>query len=216
MLVSHTKHFAFVHVPKTGGTSLSAVLRPYSDEYPLPLRVVGNLLDNRGFERGPPLQRLFGVPRHAPYLDIRKRLGARMDDYFSFAVVRNPWDLVVSEYLYIKRRPRHYLHQAVSVMTSVEAFMDLKLSPTSHPRNRLIQYDFLSDADGGIGVDFVGRFERINKDSRFILEKLRIEAELPHENKTPRKPYRDYHSERSIDMVAKHFEKDIAAFGYDF
>ena len=216
MLVSHNKRFAFVHIPKTGGTSLSAVLKPYSDEHPLPLRVVGNFFDNRGFERGPLLQTVFGVPRHAPYLDIRTRIGARIDGYYSFAVVRNPWDLVVSEYLYIKRRPRHYLHKAVSAMTSVEDFVDLKLSPSSHPRNRLIQHDFLADSNGDIGVDFVGRFERINEDSRAILSRLGIEADLPHENKTQRKHYRDYHSARSIDMVAKHFERDIAVFGYDY
>ena len=216
MLVSHTKRFAFVHIPKTGGTSLSAVLKPYSDEHPLPLRVVGNFLDNRGFERGPLLQMMFGVPRHAPYSDIKTRVGARIDDYYSFAVVRNPWDLVVSEYLYIKRRPRHYLHKAVSAMASVEDFMDLKLSPSSHPRNRLIQHDFLADSNGEIGVDFVGRFERISEDSGAILKTLGIEADLPHENKTQRKPYRDYHSARSIDMVAKHFERDITVFGYDY
>ena len=95
MLVSHNKRFAFVHIPKTGGTSLSAVLKPYSDEHPLPLRVVGNFFDNRGFERGPLLQTVFGVPRHAPYLDIRTRIGARIDGYYSFAVVRNL--MVISE-----------------------------------------------------------------------------------------------------------------------
>ena len=112
-----------------------------------------------------------------PYLDIRKRISARIDGYYSFAVVRNPWNYGCFGVPVYKKASYTLPAQSRVSHDKRRGLCGLKLSPSSHPRNRLTQ-NFLADSNGDIGVDFVGRFERINEDSS-ILERLGIEADLP-------------------------------------
>ena len=90
MLVSHEHRFAFVHVPKTGGCSISQALQPYGDR-------VMRFWMNRWLDRigihvnhyAPPEMKRFRL--HTPADTLRRQLPA--DDFarlFKFAFVRNP------------------------------------------------------------------------------------------------------------------------------
>jgi hypothetical protein len=78
MLVSHTHKFVFIHVPKTGGTSIRHALQDAVPDFT-------------------PYQR--HVPRHPTALTGRDALGALWAHYLTFAFVRNPWERAVSFYL---------------------------------------------------------------------------------------------------------------------
>ena len=109
MLVSRSHSFAFVHVPKTAGSSIHMALSRYAiraDEYP----------PNRWLARiGIPVNRFAPWPytkfrTHTPAAVLQAWLPAEVfAELFSFAFVRNPWDLLVSYWHYIRRttsRPR--------------------------------------------------------------------------------------------------------------
>ncbi|WP_423219761.1 hypothetical protein [Cognatiyoonia koreensis] len=80
------------------------------------------------------------------------------------------------------------------------------------------QHLFLRLPGRGIGVDFVGRFERLNEDFDLIAKRLGRDVKLEHRNaSTLRKTdYRDAYTPQMIEVVAKAYARDIAYFGYGF
>ena len=57
----------------------------------------------------------------------------------------------------------------------------------------------------------------MEKDFRYICDRLGIQAELPVKNKTAaRKPYQDYFDEETRKIVEERFSIDIDVFGYSF
>ena len=57
----------------------------------------------------------------------------------------------------------------------------------------VLQKDFVTDDSGKIIVDFIGRYENLSEDFQTICDKLKIDASLPHANKSQRKTYQQYY-----------------------
>lgn len=104
MLLSHKHQFLFVHIAKTGGTSVRDVLSRYrwDARYGMPQFIVNKLSQLCGHKLG------CRFPRHSKVIAAKEMLPA---EYFAglykFAFVRNPWDLQVSSYHHIKRERPH-------------------------------------------------------------------------------------------------------------
>ena len=106
-LQNHT--LIFVHLPKSGGTTLSSVLRKKYKESEIFL-VSGSQEKNKLCQL--PLEKRAGIK----YLDGHNVFG--IHEYLPtpshyITLLRNPIDRVVSHYYYVLRRPNHYLHQIV-------------------------------------------------------------------------------------------------------
>jgi hypothetical protein len=67
-------------------------------------------------------------------------------------------------------------------------------------------------------VDFVGRFENLQRDFATVATRLGLpSAELPHAMKSPRRPpLARYYNSRTRDLIANIFARDIELFGYEF
>ena len=78
------------------------------------------------------------------------------------------------------------------------------------------------DDSGDISVDFIGRFESLDDDWRLLCDVIGVKLSLPHEMVGPvdvselRGRYRDYYDEETRRLVARRYERDIDAFGYEF
>ena len=137
---------------------------------------------------------------------------------YKFAFVRNPFDKVVSQYLYRVRKNRTHLR---SRPMSFPDWVRLTLAERD-PRYRdverpfLPQTEWLDDGSGGIAVDFVGRFERLEEDFAILARELGVEADLPWLNASERGPYRDYYTPEATEIVREAFSSDLAEFGYEF
>lgn len=81
-IAAENKRILFVHIPRTGGTALESSLREIA---PVRLHTVGQ----------PPALRC--TPQHLRKSDIDMLFGENYFDY-SFAIVRNPYDKIESEY----------------------------------------------------------------------------------------------------------------------
>ena len=85
MLISDSHKFVFHHIPKTGGSSITAALAPYC----------------RNYEGEIPTEESFGWQTrfHHPYYMHHPVRGFESGDipegYYSFAFVRNPFEAVV-------------------------------------------------------------------------------------------------------------------------
>lgn len=145
--------------------------------------------------------------------------------YFKFAFVRNPWDRVVSAYLFMKEGGAHtkdlmWAKENLSEFNSFESFIKDGLSrrsildwPHFQP-----QANFLRGQSGRIEMDFIGRFENIQDDFELVRKELGSPEKLAYVNKTRSKKegYRSYYKDEIQQIVAEVYSEDIKTFGYDF
>ena len=78
------------------------------------------------------------------------------------------------------------------------------------------QWDWITDEQGHILVNFVGRFENLARDYEQLCQRLNRNGPLPHLKRSQRDDYRKYYDSATTEIIAQWFDKDIAMFGYDF
>jgi len=93
-----------------------------------------------------------------------------------------------------------------------EFLQDYRVLPAQPAK---LQAHFLLDPDGKELVDFVGRFERLDRDFTHAMEKIGQKGiELPHERRTLHRDYRAYFTTESAAEVARIWARDFEVLGY--
>jgi hypothetical protein len=217
MLLSLRYKFLFVHIAKTGGTSVRDSLwrQKWSDPYRIPQFICSKLSSWTGHRIGAKF------PRHAKAIVAREMLPRDFyDDLFKFAFVRNPWDLQVSSWHHIRReRP-----QLVEGIADFEAFLRWKFDPGRPPQYHAdmsieLQSDYVIDLHGKLIVDYIGRYENIEADFDEACRRIGIKTPtLLHSRKAGdrKKDYRTYYSDAAAQMVSDWYKPDIERFGYRY
>lgn len=213
MIISPGRRYIFVHIPKTGGTSMAAALeaRAMSDDI-----LIGDTPKARRRKR-----RLEGLTargrlwKHARLADIDGLAEAeRLDDFFIFTMVRNPWDRVAS--LYYWARAQAFDHPGVALARALP-FADYLRHPdiaTMLAADKAPAY--LTDARGVLRCSHVVRLEDPS-DLEPLEAHLGFKLDLPHLNRSERPVgYRDLYTKETAALVAEWFAEDIARFGYSF
>jgi hypothetical protein len=218
MMISIRYRFIFIHIAKTGGTSLREALRrqTWRDPYRIPQALCSRISGLFGHRLG------CKIPRHARAVAAREMLPRELfDRCFKFAFVRNPWDLQVSSYHHIRReRPRLMTAAGIG---DFESFLRWKLDG-NRPYHYIVdtsiqqQADYLVDLHGKTIVDFIGRYERLESDFGEICSRIGIPTpRLPHKRRAiGRRHYRDCYTGDTRRLVAEYFRTDIERFGYTF
>ena len=78
------------------------------------------------------------------------------------------------------------------------------------------QLTFIVDVNDNVRVGDILRFENLSEDWDKLCEKHGWDLELPHTNKSPGKHYTEYYDDKTRDMVARRYAKDIEYFNYKF
>jgi hypothetical protein len=194
MAISHTKKIIFVHIAKTGGTSI--VRNPSYD---------------------------FKIDGHTSILFYKEKHPDLIGNYTSMCLVRNPWDRFVSAYEYVRMENSYYhndknIHPDYPIIKHltfeevVEGYTCGELSLGGHvwaPQFPRIKNEF-----GIQEIDYVFRTEQMNTD-----KKLReFFPEIEHLNKSNRRfsNYREYYSEKTKRLIADFYAEDITKFNYSF
>lgn len=207
----------FIWIPKTGGTSINSVLLNHFDPNQLPpIRKLGHK-NARAYEGT--LSGGVSCIGHAHLPSVVDTIVDRnyYQRAFKFCFVRNPWDRLLS--LFINIRKRLQRNGILSFDAFVETLSKGIYPVGPHHRRRWSQANPCTEwimQEGCCKVDFIGRFERLEKDAHYVFNKLGIKAEMPHKNVGQHEHYREYYSTKTKDRVAEIYRRDIELFGYSF
>ncbi len=187
----------FVHIPKNSGSTLKTI---FFSRLSKPLHVSARY-----------------------YHDID---ADKFDRYFSFAMVRNPWDRLVSSYTFCRE---NFLQDGVldglRKLCSAVSFRDMVHFLKEDAGHLLLrgsvispQYEWVCNEDGKVMVDYIGRFENLNESYARIAQGMNIpwNGDIPHANASRHRPYQEYYDAETKAIIGKLFKTDIELFGYSF
>lgn len=144
-------------------------------------------------------------------------------EFFKFAFVRNPWDRLHSAYYYLRSGGMNELDQKFAAaelsFDSFDEFVRRGLRRRgvrryTHfvPQHRLVCLPGRRPL-----LDFVGRFENLERDYERVAEQIPDAGALRHDNRTAHRPdFRDEYSDATRSIVARMYSRDISMFGYRF
>lgn len=185
----------FVHIPKTAGVSVCRAL-------------FGNLAGSH--------RTIYEYS-----LIFNKKL---FNTYYKFTFVRNPWDRLLSAYLFLKEGGLHnndalWAAKELQQFKTFDEFVKNWVNKTNIGKgiHFVPQYKFIT-IGGKIAVNDVYKMENINRDFQRICKKLNIHRDLPILNKTKSKTgdYKKYYNKETRNIVGKVYEKDVEIFKYEF
>lgn len=147
------------------------------------------------------------------------------DDFFKFAFVRNPWDRLVSAYLFMKKGGRNdfdkrWAEEHLAPYSQFEDFVihwlnkdNIQLGIHFKPQTSFICLPTKS----GHEMDFIGYFERLQADYQFVRDRLATGTTLSFQNRNnTRRDYRTYYTPETQAIVGEVYKEDIELLGYDF
>jgi hypothetical protein len=204
MSICHDKQLILVHVPKTGGQSIHDALgigKEKSDLY--------------GFHDGKEWS-------HFTAAQILDEVGPEtFNSYLKIAVVRNPFDRLVSEYHFKKHgRDTRFIpinRGGINIpfdwfIEELELSFDLVREYPQRVTNHFYpQVDFIYDNDK-LMVDKVFRFEDFDKVAKFVKENYGVD--VPHINKSDHEEYQTYYDKNTKRIVERLYHEDFEKLGY--
>lgn len=184
----------FIHIPKAAGTSV--------------------------------VQTLFGEgSRHLRYSEYEQANPRKFREYFKFTFVRDPWSRLYSAYGFLKKggmneMDRQWANDNLSKFTDFDSFVKRWVTPENirgwvhfYP-----QHYFICDDALDLKMDFVGRFEQIDRDVAVVQRQLGLPIQpMDKVNVTNRTELTiPVYTQETRDIVSQVYAKDIDLFQYEF
>ena len=208
----------YVHIPKTGGTSIRKLLVNLKNN-----DVLNN--DKKKYYYSEELKRrkissIHGKARD--YLEfIEQDLWSKS---LKFASVRNPWDLMVSSYHWWLQNGNKFdrlknMYLDISKMNFEEY---LKSSYGANMINECVGNieDWFLDKDKNLILDGLVRLEHFENDFLKLIQKSNKKiynfSDLPRENVTKRKEYQFYYNNHTSLLIEERFKFLIDYCGYKY
>jgi hypothetical protein len=221
-MISHAHRCIFIHIPKCAGSSVERALGHAEHapnepdhrsirmlEQPLTWAAVTNP-DNL-YQLGL-RARHYLKPNRNPLNKVRLTR-AQYASYFKFTIVRNPWTRAFSWYGNCVSQPALRKRYGLEPSTPFGDFL-AEHAGKGALRPQLV---WLRDSRGGLPLDFIGRFETLQRDFESVCGRLGvIVAPLPHARKGGGADYRQHYDDRTRALVARVYAEEIELFGYSF
>jgi hypothetical protein len=218
VIISRGRRYVFVHVPKTGGTSLALALEARAMKDDILIGDTPKARARRGRVRA--LRAAGRLWKHSTIADIDVLVSEEeIAAFFTFTLVRNPWDRAVSYYRWL--RVQGFAHPAVGLAKSHD-FKGFLAHPQTRAAFRLWPYGaYMRDARGVERASAFIRLEHFEQDAAPLFTHLGFRTTLPRVNESDRGPdgARDWRPDYDADSAALLAElcvEDIARFGYGF
>lgn len=192
-----SEKFIFVHIPRTGGTSLERLL--------LTIEGIASWedLENKNL-----VDSCLGKIKHMRASNIRSTVGEKKwRGTLKFSIVRNPFDKVISHFYQPYYRKINALSGA-----SLEDFL-LAYRPAPH-EDGLTCSDYLDE-----DLDQIIRYENYNEDvfrllRDFDIQYSQIDTRIGYTR--PEAHYREHYDSNTRSMVERIYADDLMRFDYHF
>ncbi len=214
MIISHGREYIFVHIPKTGGTSVALALEARAMKDDILLGDTPKARKRR--HRVKDVKSAGRLWKHATLADAEGLITRpQMQHYFTFTLVRNPWDRMVSYYHWLQ--DQQFDHPAVALAKKL-GFQDFVKHPQTAQAFRASPYQsYMCDGAGKVHCNAFIRLEHFNEDAQPLFDHLGFSLSLPVVNQSSRQgDYRSYYSDIDAESVGVICAQDIARFGYKF
>lgn len=207
MVISKKHKFIFIHIPKNAGTSMASSLSSITKE-----------------------KKHWAVSESTKHQNLRDLIFTRKNanlynkvfndcnflDYYKFAIVRNPYDRMISLYNYLRK---YEVRKEIHTVKDFEAFINLLKqddSWVSKLHSTKLQLSYIVDSNNNIAVDYIGRFEELDKSIKDINKKLLIDIRLKKLNHSSSNSFdlNKYYNETTRQIVNERFLKDFETFNY--
>ena len=216
MLISHKHKFITIDIPKTATRSLRETLLPQ------------NIIDTVG---EPNLNADFyqhGTAKQCS--NSLQKLNKNFSDYFSFVIVRNPWDRYYSFFKYFKEYKEKYKNKDASIKWSAPEINQGKMCEELFANktdeivlrniimNNPCQSDYYANENDEIMVSHIAKFENLNQEFQLLCNQVNVNySPLFHENKSVTKiSYYNIYTKETIDLVAAKEKNVIKLKGYEY
>jgi len=148
-------------------------------------------------------------------------------NYYKFAIVRNPWDRVVSAYEFAKmdksywhskdNQTKHPDYDLCQTLTFKECVELLLKNPSKLKHQGWGSQHFYVAKEEKIMVDSILKMENLDKELKEMFVKLNINKipYIPKSNTSTRTlDYKKYYDEETKQIIAEKYKKDIKLFNY--
>jgi hypothetical protein len=200
-MISHRYKCIFIHIPRTGGSSIERALC------------------------GRDWWEVEQNTKHIIASQAKRLYEDYWDDYFKFAVIRNPWSRMVSCLKY----PGYFAGELQGNHTFKEflqGYMKTFGAPVTVEHDRRFHdhvksqravrnsvYLNMLDED----LDYIVRFEQLEKGFQHIKGLLGTkDLSLPRLEVSSHRRYQDYYDAETRQIVRNLYQQDIHCYGYEF
>lgn len=204
MIWSDSRKLCFIHIPKTGGTSIT-------ESYETRMLFGDVLLGGVPFAEG--LQKIYreryGIHKHSGVRQIVKLVGMeRFEQQYSFAMVRDPIDRMISFYQWL-RRPDIFAHlddelRPLSQADGIASFVEMA-RPSFYTQSQ-----YVTNLDGEVIVSELFPVDRMDYAVESISKKIGVELKTRHGNKSEKLDF-DMSAE-ALEMINEFYASDVTLY----
>jgi hypothetical protein len=214
MIISRSRRFIFVHIPKTGGTAFTLAYEARAAADDILIGDTPKARKRAGRWKG--VKTAGRVWKHSTLADVVGLVSPQdIEEFQTVTLVRNPWDRAVSYYHWLKAQS--FAHPAVG-LAKTHDFSGFLNHPQTITSFRLWPYcAYLRRPDGSEKPSVCIRLEHYAQDVIPVEARLGFRVALPRANESDRqRDWRPYYSDADAALVTDVCGEDIMRFGYVF
>jgi putative transposase len=214
MIISRGRGYLLVHLPNTGGTAMALALEDRAKADDIMIGDTPKALKRSGKVKG--VQTAGRLWKHSTLADAEGLISRdEMETLFTFSLVRNPWDRMVSYYHWLQTQT--FDHPAVT-LAKTKGFSGFLNDPVTKETFRKAPYaNYMTDGAGVTHCDLYIRLEHLKQDAAPLVDHLGFDLELPIANASARpRDWRGFYTDVDAERLGEFCAEDITAHGYSF
>lgn len=155
-----------------------------------------------------------------------------LDNYFKFAVVRNPWDRLVYMYSNCIREFNPITNEPLDVVTRKYFNIERKNLDFKTFIHKVYENKYFTKLNSDYesfeahflpcdlfipdDVNYIVKFISFKDDIKYVLDRLCLNIDIPIINKSEHEQYKFYYDSEDLDLVNYMYQKDIERFEFSY
>lgn len=198
MPIDFNKKICFIHIPKTGGTSIEKNLD------------IMNKNNYWGGFKGRSMQ-------HYLWNDYKNILNENYNNFFKFTIVRNPYDRIISEYYWNKDFGFSKKISFDDYLKQVSNIFQNNLFNNKNCNHFIPQHKFIYDSSNNLMIDKIFNFELFDEIYQYLIQNNYLEKIILNKkfNKRKRKGINlNQLTHEQKNIIYNLYKNDFILFNY--